>query len=123
MKAAIYETTGPAEEVLRITELPDPAPGPGEVLVQIRASGINPADTKRRAGWNGMAMGHAFVIPHTDGAGVIKAAGHGVDPGRIGERVCPATSSSCSRERRRSARLRSPISCASTQASCRLTLS
>ncbi|MEQ9177476.1 MAG: NADPH:quinone reductase, partial [Nitratireductor sp.] len=56
MRAAVYTRTGPAAEVLEIGERPDPAPGPGEVLVRVRASGINPADVKRRAGWRGMAM-------------------------------------------------------------------
>ena len=51
MRAAWYERTGPAAEVLTVGELPVPEPGPGEVLVRIAASGINPADVKRRAGW------------------------------------------------------------------------
>lgn len=87
MRAALYRRTGPAAEVLEIVELPDPAPGPGEVLVRIMASGINPADVKRRAGWGGMAMGHPAIVPHCDGAGVIEAVGPGVPEARIGQRV------------------------------------
>lgn len=87
MRAAFYDRTGPASDVLRLGDLADPAAGPGEVLVAVHASGINPADTKRRAGWRGMAMEHPRVIPHTDGAGVIVAVGPGVDPARVGERV------------------------------------
>jgi NADPH:quinone reductase-like Zn-dependent oxidoreductase len=87
MRAAFYDRTGPAAEVLRLGDLPTPQAGPGEVLVAVHASGINPADTKRRGGWRGMAMEHSRVIPHTDGAGVIVAVGAGVDPARVGERV------------------------------------
>jgi len=87
MRAAVYRRTGPAADVLDVTTLPDPTPGPGEVLVAVQASGINPADVKRRAGWGGMAMGHDLIVPHCDGAGVIVALGAGVDPSRIGERV------------------------------------
>lgn len=87
MLAAFYTRTGPAADVLELGERPDPVTDPGEVLVRVRASGINPADVKRRAGWRGMKMDHALVVPHTDGAGEIVAVGEGVDPARIGERV------------------------------------
>jgi NADPH:quinone reductase-like Zn-dependent oxidoreductase len=76
MRAALCRRTGPAADVLEIADLPDPVPGSGEVLVRIRASGVNPADVKRRAGWGGMAMGHPVIVPHCDGAGVIEAVGH-----------------------------------------------
>ena len=87
MKAVWYESTGPAREVLRYGDVQAPRPGRGEVRVRIAASGVNPSDTKRRGGWLGMEMGHARVIPHSDGAGTIDAVGDGVDPGRVGERV------------------------------------
>jgi NADPH2:quinone reductase len=87
MLAATYARTGPAAEVLSVGELTPPVAGPGEVLVRIHASGINPADVKRRAGWRGMGMDHPLIIPHTDGAGQIIAVGEGVDSSRIGERV------------------------------------
>ena len=50
MLAAWYEKTGPAREVLRYGELPQPEPGRGEVRVRVHASGVNPTDTKQRAG-------------------------------------------------------------------------
>lgn len=87
MRAAYYERTGPAAEVLVLGELPAPVPQPGEVLVRVAASGINPADVKRRAGWQGMAMAHPRIVPHCDGAGTIEAVGPGVSDARIGERV------------------------------------
>jgi NADPH:quinone reductase len=87
MRAAFYTSTGPAADVLRFGERPDPRPAAGEVLVRVHASGINPADVKRRGGWRGMTMDHPLVIPHTDGAGEIVNVGSGVDRTRIGERV------------------------------------
>lgn len=87
MRAAWYERTGPAAEVLELGALPIPEPGPGEVRVRIHASGVNPSDTKRRAGWIGLEMRHRRVVPHSDGAGVIEAVGKGVGTERIGERV------------------------------------
>lgn len=87
MLAAFYIRTGPARDVLSLGEQPDPSPAAGEVLVRVRASGINPADVKRRGGWRGMKMEHELVVPHTDGAGEIVAVGEGVERSRIGERV------------------------------------
>ena len=86
MRAIWYETQGQAEDVLTLGEVDEPAPGPGEVAVWIKASGVNPSDVKMRAGARG-PMTAARQIPHSDGAGVIKAVGEGVDPSRIGERV------------------------------------
>lgn len=85
MKAAWYEKVGPAHEVLTVGEMPDPTPGPGEVRVQIKASGVNPSDWKTRAGSRPMAGPR--VIPHSDGAGVIDLVGEGVPGNRVGERV------------------------------------
>lgn len=91
MKAAYYDRFGPAREVLTIGELATPAPGPGEVLVRVRASGVNPSDVKLRAGKRpgGVAAEMPFprIVPHSDGAGVIEAVGLGVDAAMIGTRV------------------------------------
>lgn len=87
MRAAFYRSTGAAREVIEVGTLDLPRPGPGEVLVKLRASGINPADTKRRAGWLGGAMSHPLVVPHSDGAGDIVEVGEGVAGSRVGERV------------------------------------
>ena len=86
MKAAYYESVGPASEVMRIGERPTPEPGPGEVRVRIHASGVNPSDVKARAGARG-ALAFPYVIPHSDGAGIVESIGRGVNPARIGERV------------------------------------
>jgi NADPH2:quinone reductase len=86
MRAIWYADQGAAKDVLTLGEMDEPAPGPGEVAVYIKASGVNPSDVKQRAGVRG-PMSVARQIPHSDGAGVIKAVGEGVDPSRIGERV------------------------------------
>ena len=80
MKAALYRSTGPAAEVLHVEEIERPQPGPGEVLVRVRASGVNPTDWKSRAGMTPRPI-DGFQVPHQDGAGIIEAVGPGVDPG------------------------------------------
>jgi NADPH:quinone reductase len=86
MKAALYERLGPAAEVLRVTEIDRPEPGPGEVRVRMELSGVNPTDWKSRSGATPRPV-DGFQIPHHDGAGEIDAVGAGVDAGRVGERV------------------------------------
>jgi NADPH2:quinone reductase len=85
MRAVWYERTGPAREVLTLGEMPTPSPGPGEVLVRLATSGVNPSDWKTRSG--NRPMVGPRVIPHSDGAGTVEAVGGGVDRARIGERV------------------------------------
>jgi NADPH:quinone reductase len=86
VKAVWYESQGPADEVLVLGDMPAPEPGPGEVAVAIHASGVHPSDVKTRRGYRG-PMTLPRQIPHSDGAGVIKAVGEGVDKARLGERV------------------------------------
>jgi NADPH2:quinone reductase len=87
MRAAWFEAKGPAREVLRIGELPQPSPGQGEVLVRVHASGVNPSDVKFRGGMRGLSMPFPRIVPHQDGAGEILSTGAGVDPERCGQRV------------------------------------
>ncbi|MCR9138198.1 MAG: NADPH:quinone reductase [Alphaproteobacteria bacterium] len=87
MQAAQYNTFGPAREVLKIVDRPCPEPGRGEVLVRMAASGVNPSDVKKRAGWGNMVTPPDPVIPHADGAGVIDAVGTGVGQSWVGRRV------------------------------------
>ena len=87
MRAAVYERTGPAAEVLRIEELPMPTPGAGEVRVKVSWSGVNPSDVKTRAGVRTKTLPFPRIVPHSDGAGVIDLVGDGIDPGRVGQRV------------------------------------
>jgi NADPH2:quinone reductase len=48
MRAAWYERGGPASEVLTVSEMDAPQPGPREVLVRVWASGVNPGEVKKR---------------------------------------------------------------------------
>jgi NADPH:quinone reductase len=86
MRAALYDRYGAAHEVLRVDNVEQPEPGPGEVRVRVEASGINPTDWKSRSGATPRPI-DGFQIPHHDGAGVIDAVGEGVEAGRIGQRV------------------------------------
>lgn len=85
MKAVWYDQLGSADQVLRYGEQPTPDAGAGEIRVRLHASGVNPADVKRRSGSFGMEF--PYIIPHSDGAGVVDQAGKGVDPGLVGQRV------------------------------------
>lgn len=87
MKAAWFERSGAARDVLVVGEKPTPVAGPGEVLVKLRTSGVNPSDVKKRAGSFPSLLDDGYVIPNSDGAGVIEAVGEGVDSKRVGERV------------------------------------
>ena len=87
MKAAWYEQYGPASEVFHVGDLPDPQAASGEVLVRVRASGVNPSDWKSRTGSRGPQMPFPRIVPHSDGAGTIEAVGAGVDASRVGQRV------------------------------------
>ena len=86
MQAAWYAAIGSAEEVLHVGEIDDPSPLVGEVLVEIKTSGVNPSDVKTRAGARG-ELQFPRIIPHSDGGGIIIKVGEGVSEDRVGERV------------------------------------
>jgi NADPH2:quinone reductase len=86
MRAAFYEKNGPARDVLHVGEVDTPQPGPGEVRVKLKATGINPSDVKARIG-STRKIAFPRVIPHSDGSGVIDSVGSGVPASRVGERV------------------------------------
>jgi NADPH2:quinone reductase len=85
MQAAFYLKQGPAREVLQVGEHPAPEPGPGEVRVHLKTSGVNPSDWKSRSGRTAPMLA-PLIIPHSDGAGDIDGVGLGV-ANRGGERV------------------------------------
>lgn len=89
MKAIrVHEFGGP--EVLRLENVPDPRPGPGQVVVAVHAVGINPVETYIRAGIYGKR--DFPFIPGTDAAGVVQAVGEGVRRVDVGQRVYVAGS-------------------------------
>lgn len=85
MRAAFIQQTG-APSVIQIGELPTPVPGPGEVLVKVSVSAINPIDTYIRGGI--IAMAGAFpYIPGCDLAGTVTALGPDTSRFKVGDRV------------------------------------
>jgi NADPH2:quinone reductase len=83
----ITETGGP--EVLRWAELPDPSPGPGELLVELAAAGVNYIDTYHRSGAYPMPLP---FIPGSEGAGTVTALGPDVSDVAVGDQVAWAGS-------------------------------
>ena len=87
MRAVWYERQGPAQDVLILGEKPMPDPGPGEVLIRVFASGVNPSDEGMRSGLGRHQKVDPFVIPQSDGAGIVEALGDGVTRHAVGDRV------------------------------------
>jgi NADPH:quinone reductase-like Zn-dependent oxidoreductase len=88
MKAMQYTEYGDAD-VMRMAEVADPEPGPGQILIDIHAASVNPVDWKIRSG----AMRQFFdvefpVVPGRDGAGIVAAAGPDVSDVAVGDEVC-----------------------------------
>jgi putative PIG3 family NAD(P)H quinone oxidoreductase len=86
MKAILVDEQSP-ERALRWAEVPDPVPGPGEVLVEIRATAVNRADLLQRAGGYPPPPGAPPYLG-LEMAGVVAALGPGVQSWQLGERVC-----------------------------------
>jgi NADPH2:quinone reductase len=78
-------------EIMQLEEVPDLLPGPGEVVVRLQATGVNPVDTYIRSGMYRPDLVLPY-IPGIDGAGVISAVGEGVRHRRVGDRVYVAWS-------------------------------
>lgn len=87
MKAMIIEELG-GPEVLKLTEVPTPEPGPGEVLIRVACAGVNPADWKDREGRTAIFFTIEFpYIIGFDAAGIVAKVGPGVTEARVGEQV------------------------------------
>ena len=76
MKAVWFETFGSAADALVFGDQPKPHADPGQVLVKLATTGVNPSDVKKRAGAFPNLLEDGPVIPHSDGAGVIEAVGN-----------------------------------------------
>lgn len=85
MKAIRVNQFGGAE-VLRLDEVPTPEPGPDQVLVRIRAAGVNPVETYIRAGTY-PSLPPLPYTPGKDGAGVIESVGERVTSFHAGDRI------------------------------------
>jgi NADPH:quinone reductase-like Zn-dependent oxidoreductase len=85
MKAVLFQTHG-GPDVLEYTDFPTPQPGPGQVLVKLKAAALNRLDLWVRQGWAGIRLEYPH-IPGADGAGEVAALGPGVSGWNIGDRV------------------------------------
>ncbi|HEU5299091.1 MAG TPA: quinone oxidoreductase [bacterium] len=83
MKAIRIHETGPAE-VLRLDEVPEPTPGPGQARVRLHAAGVNFLDIYHRTGLNPLPLP---AILGSEGAGLVEAVGSGVTEVAVGDRV------------------------------------
>lgn len=90
MKAIRVKEFGPAE-VMVLADVADPTPGPDQVVVTVKAAGVNPVDTYIRSGLYRPDLKLPY-IPGLDAAGVISAIGPDVKHRKIGQRVYVASS-------------------------------
>ncbi len=90
MKAIrVHEFGGP--EKLRLEKIPDLQPGAGQIVVRVRAAGVNPVETYMRSGTYPRKPALPYT-PGTDGAGTVEAIGKNVTRFRVGDRVYTAGS-------------------------------
>lgn len=88
MKAIqVHRFGGP--EVLELHEIPTPKAGPGQILVRVRAAGVNPYDTYMRNGTYAVKPQLPYT-PGSDAAGTVEAVGDGVKKVKAGDRVYTA---------------------------------
>ncbi|MGH3370614.1 MAG: alcohol dehydrogenase catalytic domain-containing protein, partial [Nocardioidaceae bacterium] len=84
---AIIATEPGGPEVLTLAEVPDPSPGPGEVLIKVSATAVNRADTLQRQGHYPPPPGVSDVLG-LECSGTVAALGDGVARWRVGDEVC-----------------------------------
>lgn len=87
MKAVVFKQPGEAE-VLQVTERPEPSVGAGEVLIAVKAAGVNRADVIQRKGKYPAPKGVAADVPGLEVAGVVETCGAGVTRWKAGDAVC-----------------------------------
>jgi putative PIG3 family NAD(P)H quinone oxidoreductase len=86
MRAVIVSEPG-GPEALTVAELPDPEPGPGEVLVKVAATAVNRADTLQRQGFYPPPPGASEILG-LECSGTVAALGDGVTGWSVGDEVC-----------------------------------
>lgn len=93
MKAVLFRRHG-GPDVLEYTDVPDPSPGPGQILVRVKACALNHLDIWIRQG----IPAYKITLPHISGcdvAGIVERVGSGVTAPRPGDRVVLAPNLSC----------------------------
>src|SRR3954469_2684011 len=99
MKAVTFAEYG-GPEVLQVTDVAEPQPGPGQIRIAVRAAGVNPIDWKVRSG--AMSAFMPLALPVVDGreaAGVVDALGEGVDDVAVGDEVFGFTTGGAAAEK------------------------
>jgi NADPH:quinone reductase len=84
MRAIVVNETGGPEVLVHAEEHPDPVPGPGQVVVEAAAAGVNFIDIYRRSGVYKQPLPY---VPGSEGAGTVVAVGEGVTDVAVGDRV------------------------------------
>jgi NADPH:quinone reductase-like Zn-dependent oxidoreductase len=95
MKAVAIRSHG-GPEVVNVEDLPDPQPGPGQVVVAVKAAALNHLDIWVRKGWQGLMLSFPHVLG-SDVAGVVEAVGPGVEGIKAGDAVVANPSLGCGR--------------------------
>lgn len=95
MKAVAIRAHG-GPEVVNVEDLPDPQPGPGQVVVAVRAAALNHLDIWVRKGWPGLKLAFPHILG-SDVAGTVEAVGPGVEGVKAGDAVVVNPSLGCGR--------------------------
>src|SRR5690606_11034048 len=93
MRVVWLREVGPPD-VLEVGDAPDPAPGPGQAVVDVVAAGVDCVVSHVDVGWLGADGTGLPPIPGNEVGGVVSAVGAGVDPGLVGRRVVTGTGGS-----------------------------
>ncbi|WP_327286896.1 NADP-dependent oxidoreductase [Streptomyces sp. NBC_01198] len=95
MRAVVIEEYG-GPEVLRLTEVPAPVAGPGQLRVRVRTAGVNPVDTKQRAGYFSATASASFPLRlGNEYAGPVDQVGEGVGGFAVGDEVFGSATGQC----------------------------
>ena len=99
MRAVVIDRYG-GPEVLRLAEVPEPVPGPGRVRIRVHTAGVNPVDTKQRAGYfSAIAQARFPLRLGNEYAGVVEQLGDGVDGVAVGDEVLGSATGQCYADR------------------------
>jgi NADPH2:quinone reductase len=86
MKAVIFDAAG-GPDVLKLADVPMPAPSAGQVLIKVAFAGVNRPDVMQRQGKYPAPAGHSPILG-LEVSGEVVALGEGVDPALLGQQVC-----------------------------------
>jgi NADPH:quinone reductase-like Zn-dependent oxidoreductase len=93
MKAAVIHEHG-GSEVVRVEDIEEPRPGPGEVVLKVLCAGLNHLDVWVRKGRSGARL-QTFHVLGSDAAGIVASVGQGVESPKVGEQVIVNPALSC----------------------------